>query len=128
MASQNSYGFQKQLNHRTWNIRLNICNIKPLKDRQLNECWPLLMKDGNTHPIQERRIIHFPINDNCIWRIRYNNENHKLCSDLDIVNFIKIGSLRWLGQLFKIQEMDPCSKLTVLKQQSSRRAGKPKLR
>jgi hypothetical protein len=40
---------------------------------------------------------------------------------------IKIGRLRWLGYLFRMQELDPCKKLTVLKAESTRRVGKPKL-
>jgi len=36
--------------------------------------------------------------------------------------------MMWLGQLFRMQELDPCSKLTVLKTEGSRRVGKRKLR
>jgi hypothetical protein len=41
---------------------------------------------------------------------------------------IKIGRPGWLGYLFRIQELDPCRKLTVLKPEDIRRAGKPQLR
>jgi len=40
---------------------------------------------------------------------------------------IKIGRVRWLGHLFRMQELDPCRKLTVLKPESTRRVGKHKL-
>jgi hypothetical protein len=31
------------------------------------------------------------------------------------------------GQLFRMQELDPCRKLTLLKPEGNRRVGKPKL-
>jgi hypothetical protein len=34
---------------------------------------------------------------------------------LHIVNVIKIGRLRWLAHLFRMQEVDPWKKLIVLK-------------
>ena len=53
---------------------------------------------------------------------------YALCDALDIVNVIKIGRLRWLGHFFRMQGLEPCRKLTVLKAEGTRRAGKPKLR
>jgi hypothetical protein len=42
---------------------------------------------------------------------------------------IKIGRLKWLGHLFRMQEMDPCRKLTLLKPESTtRHVGNPELR
>jgi hypothetical protein len=40
---------------------------------------------------------------------------------------IEVGRMRWLGQLFRMQELDLCRKLTVLKPEGTRRVGKPKL-
>jgi hypothetical protein len=40
----------------------------------------------------------------------------------------KTGSLRWLGHLFRMQELDPCRKLTLLKPGGNGHVGKPKLR
>jgi len=79
-----------------------------------SECWPFSKRDGNTLRIFARstlRMINSPIVDNSTWRTRYNNELCKLYDELDIVKVIKIGRL---GHLFRIQEMDPCRKLTVL--------------
>jgi hypothetical protein len=47
---------------------------------------------------------------------------------LDIVKAIKLGRLRWLGQVFRMQEVDPCRKLTLHKPEGTRRVGKPRLR
>ena len=41
---------------------------------------------------------------------------------------IKTGTLKWPGHLFRMQELDPCRKLTLLKPESTLPVGKPKLR
>jgi hypothetical protein len=41
---------------------------------------------------------------------------------------VKIGELKWLGHLFRMQELDPYRKLTVLQPETTRRLGKPTLR
>ena len=46
----------------------------------------------------------------------------------DIVRMIKIGRLWWLGHLFRIQELDPCRKLILLKPEGTRSVRKRKLR
>jgi hypothetical protein len=51
-----------------------------------SERWPLSEKDKNLLQLFERRIlrrIYGPINEGGIWRIRYNNELHKLCKEPD---------------------------------------------
>jgi len=40
---------------------------------------------------------------------------------------VKIGRMMWLGQLFRMQELDPCRKLTVLKPDGTQRVGKRRL-
>jgi len=51
-----------------------------------------------------------------------------LYDKLDIVKEIKIGRLRWLGHVFRMQELDPCRKLTLLKPEGTQHVGKPRLR
>jgi hypothetical protein len=41
---------------------------------------------------------------------------------------IKIGRLRWLGHLFRMQEPDPCRKLTLNKPEGTWRVGRPSAR
>jgi hypothetical protein len=45
-----------------------------------------------------------------------------------MVKVIKIGRFRWLGHFFRVKELDPCRKLTLLKTEGNRCAGKPQLR
>ena len=61
-------------------------------------------------------MIYGPIKDNGVWRTRYSNELYTLYDKLDTVRMIKMGRLLWLGHLFRMQELDPCRKLTFLKQ------------
>jgi hypothetical protein len=72
-------------------------------------CWSLSKKEGNMLQILERtlRMIYGPINNNGIWRTRYNNELYTLYNKFDTVKVIKIGRFRWLGHLFRMQELDP---------------------
>ena len=82
------------------------------------ECWPLSKKDGNMLQIFERRIlrmIYGPVNDNGIWRTRYNSELYSPYNEPDIVKVVKIERLRSLVHLFRMKELDPCRKLTLLK-------------
>jgi hypothetical protein len=68
--------------------------------------------------IFERRVLRVtdgPISDNGIKRARYSNEPHMVYHELDTVKVVKIGRLKWLGQLFRMQEMDHCRKVAVLK-------------
>ena len=73
-------------------------------------------------------MIYSLNNDNGIRIIICTNDLHTLWNDLEIVNVTKIRRLKWLGHLFRMQELDPCRKLTVLKTEGTRHVGKPKVR
>ena len=45
-----------------------------------------------------------------------------------MAKMIEIGILRWPGQLCRMQEKDPCRKLTLLKPEGTRLVGIPKFR
>jgi len=76
------------------------------------------------------RMIYGPINHNGIWKTRYeySNELYTHNDEIDLVGVVKIGRLRWLGHLFRMQEMYPWRKPTLLKPEGTRRVGEPKLR
>jgi hypothetical protein len=73
-------------------------------------------------------MIYGPVNDNGTWRTRCTNELYTPYNRLHIVNVIKIGRLRWLLHLFRMQELDPWRKLTLLKPNGTRRVGERKLK
>ena len=72
-------------------------------------------------------MIYGRIDKNGIWRTRFVMSSIHY-DELDIVKVIKVGRLSWLGQLFRMQELDPCRKLTLNKPEGTRRVGKPRLR
>jgi hypothetical protein len=81
--------------------------------------------------IFERRIlrrIYVPIKGNGAQSSRYNHELYKLRNELDIATVIKVGRLRWMGHLFRMQEQNPCRKLTLHKPEAARRVGRPAIR
>ena len=50
------------------------------------------------------------------------------CEELDIVTVIKIGRRRWLGHLFRMQELNYLTKFILTKPEGIRHVGKPRLR
>jgi len=63
-------------------------------------------------------MVYGPNNDG-MWRTRYLNELFMLYDELDIAEGIKKGRLMRLGHLFRMQELDPCRRLTVLKPEAT---------
>jgi len=60
-------------------------------------------------------------------RARYSNELYTVYDELDTVKVIKIGRLRWLEHLCRMQELGLCRKVTLIKPEVTRHVGKPKL-
>jgi hypothetical protein len=50
------------------------------------------------------------------------------CTVNRTVRVIKIGRLRWLGHLFRMQQLGPGRELTLHKPEGTRRVGKPRAR
>jgi hypothetical protein len=79
----------------------------------------------------ERKIlnrIYSQIKENVIWRSRFNYEVYRVHNEPDIVKVNKVGRLRWLGQLCRMQEKNPCRKLNLHKPEGTRRVGRPAVR
>jgi hypothetical protein len=60
-----------------------------------SETWPLSRSDERLLTIFERRILG-PVEENGIWRKRYNHELYKLFNEPDIIGFIKVKGLNRL--------------------------------
>jgi hypothetical protein len=82
-----------------------------------SESWTLKSKDENMLQISERILsrIYGTIKEDGILRSRYNHEFYKLCNEPDVVKVFQVGRLRWLGHLSRMQEQNPCRKLTLHK-------------
>jgi hypothetical protein len=61
-------------------------------------------------------LFYSPVNENGLWRTKCSNELYMLYDELNIVRVIKIGKLMWLGQPFRMQELDPCTNVNLLSQ------------
>jgi hypothetical protein len=64
--------------------------------------------------IVERRILR--TEENGMWRSKYKHELYKLRNEPDIVKVMKVGQLRWLRHLFRMQDQNPCRKVTLQNQ------------
>jgi hypothetical protein len=75
--------------------------------------------------LKKKNIEH----KSCDWF--YLQHFYEICVILrrtNTVKVVKIERLRWLGQLFRMQELDPCRNLNLHKPKRNRRIGKPKAR
>jgi hypothetical protein len=63
--------------------------------------------------------------NNC-WRGRHNNELMQLYGDLDIVSFIRINRLRWIGHVNRMDNKRMVYHVFANQPQGSRSRGRPK--
>jgi hypothetical protein len=57
--------------------------------------------------VLERRILRYIfglVEENGIWRKRYNHELYKLFNEPDIIGFIKVKMLEWAGHITRASE------------------------
>ena len=60
-------------------------------------------------------MIYGHIKDNGIWRAGHKNELYTLYDEPDMDKVVKIRRMEWLGHHCRMQELNPCRMLTVLK-------------
>ncbi|XP_072400988.1 uncharacterized protein [Diabrotica undecimpunctata] len=61
----------------------------------------------------ERKVlirIYGAENDNGLWRRRHNFELYRIYQKPDIIKHIKIGRLRWIGHVMRMEQNDPVIK------------------
>jgi hypothetical protein len=81
--------------------------------------------------IFERRILRYisgPVEENGTWRRRYNHELYKLFNEPDIIGYIKVKRLEWVGHLIRTGENRTIKKIFNTKQVGTRIVGRSKLR
>jgi hypothetical protein len=87
--------------------------------------------DENALRSFERKIlrrIYDPVQDQVGWRIRYNQELSELIKGQDLVIFIKMQRLRWLGHLEMIPESQMPKRMLRGRFHSRRKKGRPRKR
>jgi hypothetical protein len=87
MANETNYGFKKQPKLRIWNLRLSVGYVLLYSYKTDTDIF--LLKEGWKYAQnlwkENIGMIYGPINDNDIWRTRYNNELYTLYDTLDTV-------------------------------------------
>ena len=71
-----------------------------------SDIWTLTKSDENLLRIFERKIlrrIYGPVQEGDIWRIRNDGELNRSINREDIVEFIKVQRIRWLGHVKKME-------------------------
>jgi hypothetical protein len=79
----------------------------------------------------ERKIlrkIYGPVKENELWRIRRNDELEDIIKGENIVRFIKIQRIQWLGHIERMQDTAITKKMLYGKLYVTRRRGRPKTR
>ena len=62
------------------------------------------------------------------WRRRYNNELMEMYGDLDVISFIKLNRLRWIGHVSRMDANKKVHQVCYIHPQGKRLRGRPKNR
>jgi hypothetical protein len=90
-----------------------------------------LQKNEIALNIFERKIsrkIYGAIQENGIWRKRYNHELYNLYNDVESSKKAKISRMKSAGHVLRMNDEEPAKKLMLGKPDGTRRRGRPKLR
>lgn len=94
-----------------------------------SETWTLTKDLERQLLVFERRVlrrIFGPIRDGDLWRVRHNDELRRLFKEPDIVQFIKLGRLRWAGHVQRMSDDAIPKRIRVLQLEGCRKVGRPK--
>lgn len=95
------------------------------------ETWSLTKAEEQTLGVFERKIlrtIYGGVNDNGVWRRRYNNELYQLYGHPDVVTDIKFHRLRYAGHIARAPETFPPKMVLSSEPTGGRRPGRPRKR
>ena len=96
-----------------------------------SESWTLTMEEERALAVFERKILrkmYGPVKENQLWRIRRNDELEAIIKGENIVRFIKLKIIRWLGHIERVQDTAIPKKMLYGKLYVTRRRGRPKMR
>jgi hypothetical protein len=74
------------------------------------------------------RCIFGAVQENGVWRERYNHELYELFNEPDIVKYIQINRLGWAGHVIRMDNNRPVENVFNTKPTRIRKIGRPKLR
>jgi hypothetical protein len=96
-----------------------------------SKTWTLSKTDEKLLSVFERRIlkcIFGAVQENGVWRKRYNHELYELFNEPDIVKYIKINRLGWAGHVIHMDNNRTVEKVFNTKPIGIRKTGRLKLR
>jgi hypothetical protein len=95
------------------------------------EMWTLSRSDEAMLGCFERKILRSifgATQESGMWRRRYSFELCRLYKEPDVVKTIKIGRLRWIGHVMRMDVDDPVRKTLLEKPVGQCRKGRPQTR
>ena len=96
---------KSQAIYRTEKIRIYKTLIRPVLTYGA-EAWTMKVEMIKRLAVFERKVLRKilgAVRVNDIWRRRYNSELMALYEDLDLVSFIKLNRLRWIGHIYRME-------------------------
>ena len=131
-GNRSFYGLRKMFLSRTLSrtlkIKLYHTLVRPIVTYG-SETWYMTQANEQRLRCFEKkvlRIIFGPIRENGRWRRRFDHEINTLYAEHDIVQYIKIGRLRWLGHVVRMGGDRIPSKVLGGKPGGSRGVGRPR--
>lgn len=122
--------FRSPLLSRTTKKRLYKTLVRPVVT-YASESWTLNTTITNNLKLFERKVlrrIYGPVMENGVWRIRTNREIADLYNENDIVKFIKVRRIEWLGHVWRMRGERTPKKVMQTTVYGTRRRGRPRRR
>jgi wyosine [tRNA(Phe)-imidazoG37] synthetase (radical SAM superfamily) len=98
--------FNSSLISRKSKLQIYRTLVRPVVTYGL-ESWTLTMEEERALAVFERKIflkIYGPVIENELWRTRQNDELEAIIRRENIVRFIKLQRIRWLGHIDRMQD------------------------
>jgi hypothetical protein len=122
--------FKSKLLTRNTKVKIYRTLVRPVVTYG-SETWTLKTGEKNALRCFERKILRRtfgPVQDTTGWRIRYKQELDRLIEGQDIVRFIKVQRLRWLGHVERMPETQMPKRMLKGRLDNRRRRGRPRMR
>ena len=121
--------FQSKLISKNAKLKLYLSVIRPVVTHTC-ETWVLKETATNRLVVFERKILRKmfgPTYENGSWKIKTNEELHKLIKHENIINFARAQRLGWYGHIERMQETRIVKAIHAWKPISTRPMGRPKI-
>lgn len=131
-GNRSYYGLIKLFKSKTLNKQLK-CKLYRQLVRPVvtygSEAWCMTLNNELCLRVFEKKILRAifgPTNDQGRWRRRYDFELKRLYKEQDIISFIKVNRLRWVGHVVRMGDCRVPKKLFETNPEGTRGRGRPK--